>query len=118
MSFEKINNIYFLGIGGIGMSALARYFKAHGKVVSGYDKTPTPLTDELKAEGISVHFIDSIAIAQLQTSNLKDQTLVIVTPAVPKDLIELNYFLSNGFTVQKRSEVLVMITENHFTIAV
>ncbi len=118
MSFEKINNVYFLGIGGIGMSALARYFKAQGKIVSGYDKTPTTLTDELIAEGISVHFIDSIAVAQLQTSNLKDTTLVIYTPAVPKDLIELNYFLSNGFDVKKRSEVLGMITENHYTIAV
>src|SRR5215470_11798506 len=104
MSFEKISNVYMLGIGGIGMSALARYFKAMGKTVSGYDKTPTTLTDELIAEGISIHFKDSIAIAQLQTSGLKDKTLVIITPAVPKDLIELNYFLSNDFNVKKRSE--------------
>src|SRR3954469_19589046 len=118
MNLEKLKNVYFLGIGGIGMSALARYFKALGKTVSGYDKTPTTLTDELIAEGISVHFIDSIAIAQLQTSNLKDATLVVMTPAVPKDLIELNYFLSNGFNVKKRSEVLGMITKNHYTVAV
>ena len=100
------------------MSALARYFKEQGKTVSGYDKTPTTLTDELIDEGISVHFIDSIAIAQLQTSGLKDSTLVVVTPAVPKDLIELNYFLSNGFDVKKRSEVLGILTKNHYTIAV
>ncbi len=127
MNFEKIKTVYFIGIGGIGMSAIARYFHAHGKKVSGYDKTPTPLTDELIREGIDVHFEDSIEKAKSeigtiagaqQTQDAILQTLIVYTPAIPKDNKELNYFLNNGFTIQKRSQVLGFISENHFTIAV
>jgi len=118
MELDEIKNVYFLGIGGIGMSALARYFHSQGKHVVGYDKTPTSLTDELIQEGIEVHFEDSIEIAQQKTKNKKQETLIVYTPAIPKDHAELNYCLSNGFTVKKRSEVLGLITNNHFTIAV
>ncbi len=103
------------------MSALARYFNAQGKIVSGYDKTSTPLTDELIDEGIEIHFEDNIeripaAFRNVQLS--KHHTLVVYTPAIPKSHSELNYFIDNKFTVKKRSEVLGMITENTFTIAV
>jgi len=121
MSFENVHNVYFIGIGGIGMSALARFFKAQDKTVAGYDKTSTPLTDELIDEGIEVHFNDHVTSIPhiLRTTEFsKDNTLVIYTPAVPKDHTELNYFIDNGFEVKKRSEVLGMITANHFTIAV
>ncbi len=125
MSFENIENVYFIGIGGIGMSALARYFNAQGKVVSGYDKTSTVLTDELIDEGINIHFSDNIrnipaAIrhSQLNPQDVIHNTLIIYTPAVPKSHSELNYFLDNEYTVKKRAEVLGMITENNFTIAV
>lgn len=121
MNIEKLNNVYFIGIGGIGMSALARYFKAIGKQVSGYDKTATPLTDELVREGIDVHFTDAVSsipegirndVASIET------TLVVYTPAVPKDHQELNFLRTAGFRIMKRSEVLGLITQNTRTIAV
>jgi UDP-N-acetylmuramate--alanine ligase len=118
MSLERFKNIYFIGIGGIGMSALARYFKSLGKNVSGYDKTSTPLTDELNAEGIAVHFNDDVERVKLEIGNSKLETLIVYTPAIPKEHLELNYFLKNNFTVMKRSEVLGEITKNNFTIAV
>ena len=125
MSFENIENVYFIGIGGIGMSALARYFKEQGKNVSGYDKTSTVLTDALIDEGIEIHFADSVnnipAIIRDSPLNTRDTihaTLVVYTPAIPKDNRELNYFIDNNYIVKKRSEVLGMITENNFTIAV
>ena len=118
MNFDQLKSVYFIGIGGIGMSAIARFFHASGKQVSGYDKTPTSLTDELIKEGIKVHFEDNVEDAKLQTSNPKPQTLIVYTPAIPKEHKELNYFLNNGYNVKKRSEVLGMITENHFTVAV
>lgn len=121
MTFENFHNIYFIGIGGIGMSALARYFNAQGKFVSGYDKTSTTLTDELIEEGIEIHFSDDVHNIPASVRNAefsKQDTLIVVTPAIPKDHSELNYFLNNGYTIKKRSEVLGMITENNFTIAV
>ena len=121
MDFNKLNNVYFIGIGGIGMSALARYFKAIGKHVAGYDKTPTPLTDELIREGIEVHFKDEVSLLPSAIVNNKEgqqTTLVVYTPAVPKDHQELNYLKANGYVVLKRSEVLGLITKNSFTIAV
>lgn len=118
MTFENIKYVYFLGIGGIGMSALARYFNAMGKSVSGYDKTQTSLTDELVAEGISVHFDDSVDRVPSEVKNQKEGTLVVWTPAIPKDHSELKYFQKNDFVLKKRSEVLGMITEQTFTIAV
>ena len=102
------------------MSALARYFKAMGKNVSGYDKTSTKLTDELIAEGIEIHFEDNIdLIAEgFKSVNLKSQILIVYTPAVPKDHSEFVYFNINGFNIKKRAEVLGIITETSRTIAV
>lgn len=104
--------IYFLGIGGIGMSALARYFNSIGVKVSGYDKTSTPLTQQLMAEGINIHFEDSLELVD------KAVQLVIYTPAVPKDHKELNYYQQNNYKVIKRSDVLQAITNNSFNICV
>jgi UDP-N-acetylmuramate--alanine ligase len=118
VSFENIHHVYFLGIGGIGMSALARHFKAQGKNVSGYDRTPTSLTDALTDEGIEIHFDDSIEKAKQLIQHPNDQLLIVYTPAIPKNHLEFNYFLENGCHLKKRSEVLGMITENAFTIAV
>ena len=107
---------YFIGAGGIGMSALARYFKSLEKIVIGYDKTPTDLTRELEREGIDLHFEDHLdKIAPYLTP---DNTLVVYTPAVPKELREYQYFLQNGFDIMKRSEVLGEITDATYGIAV
>lgn len=117
MNTDKVPNIYLLGIGGIGMSALARYFNAMGKAVSGYDKTQTALTDELSAEGIAVHFKEDVS--GLQALGLTpENTLVIYTPAVPKSHSEYIYFSAQGFDIKKRSEVLGQITQHSFTVAV
>jgi UDP-N-acetylmuramate--alanine ligase len=119
---KDITHIYFLGIGGIGMSALARYFHAMGKQVSGYDKTPTKLTDELIAEGISIHFEDNINLVpadfKSHSSSFTSHILIVYTPAVPKDHSEYVFFNSNGFNIKKRAEVLGLITESARTIAV
>ncbi|MEO6253718.1 MAG: Mur ligase family protein, partial [Ferruginibacter sp.] len=104
--------VYFLGIGGIGMSALARYFKSNGVTVSGYDKTETVLTNKLVEEGIAVHYDDNIEFID------KGAALVIYTPAVPKDHKELNYFLENNYELVKRSEVLGAITNSSFNICI
>lgn len=114
---EKFNNVYLLGIGGIGMSALARYFKSMGYQVAGYDKTPTVLTDSLIEEGIDVHFDDNVKLVP-DIFKQKDTTLIIFTPAVPENTWELNYFRQNGFNVVKRSEVLGVVTKGKNTIAV
>ena len=121
MEFNKIHSVYFLGIGGIGMSALARYFNAMGKRVAGYDKTPTKLTDELIAEGIEIHFEDHIRNIPAYIKALPfdtDNILIVFTPAVPKDHSEYVFFNLNGFNIKKRAEVLGMITETAHTIAV
>jgi UDP-N-acetylmuramate--alanine ligase len=119
---KDITHIYFLGIGGIGMSALARYFKAMGKNVSGYDKTPTHLTDELIAEGISIHFEDNVELIddsfKSKVSDRKSEILIVYTPAVPKNHSEYVFFNSNVFNIKKRAEVLGLITESARTIAV
>jgi len=117
MELKNIHNVYFIGIGGIGMSALARYFKFIGKNVAGYDKTPTHLTDELKAEGINIHFEDKVELIGLPYLD-KENTLVVVTPAVPAVHLEWNYFLQNNFVVKKRAEVLGIITKGTFCFAV
>jgi len=118
MNFDNIKYVYFLGIGGIGMSALARYFNAMGKSVSGYDKTKTSLTDALVAEGIEVHFDDNVDGIKSEIRNSKSEVLVVLTPAIPKEHSELKYFQKNEFVIKKRAEVLGMITEQSFTIAV
>jgi UDP-N-acetylmuramate--alanine ligase len=105
-------SVYFLGIGGIGMSAIARYFNSRGIKVSGYDKTETVLTKQLQSEGISVHFNDDIGLVD------KKAVLVVYTPAVPKDHKGYNFYLENGYPVLKRSEVLGLITKSSFNICV
>lgn len=117
MNLENIHNVYFIGIGGIGMSALARYFHAKNKYVSGYDKTPTEITDALTDLGISIHFEDSIANIDERFFN-SNNTLVIYTPAIPKNHMELAYFNNNYYQVMKRAAVLGVITENTFCMAV
>ena len=117
MNLNQIHNVYFIGIGGIGMSALARYFKFIGKNVAGYDKTPTQLTGELMESGIPIHFEDDIKAIGQEFLN-KENTLVVITPAVPKHHLEWNYFIDNGFEVKKRAEVLGIITKDTFCFAV
>ncbi|HSI91641.1 MAG TPA: UDP-N-acetylmuramate--L-alanine ligase, partial [Adhaeribacter sp.] len=107
-----------LGAGGIGMSALARYFNAKGHQVSGYDKTPTPLTEALIAEGVNIHFEDNVKAIPQEVLDNPDKTLVVLTPAVPKDHSELNFFRENNFTIKKRSEVLGLVAGQAYTIAV
>lgn len=109
---DGAGSVYFLGIGGIGMSALARYFNTNGVAVSGYDKTETVLTKKLVAEGIAIHYEDNIELID------KEPTLVVYTPAVPKDHKEYNYFLQNNYNLVKRSEVLGAITNSSYNICV
>ncbi|MDO6854549.1 UDP-N-acetylmuramate--L-alanine ligase [Cellulophaga lytica] len=117
MNLKNIHSVYFLGIGGIGMSALARYFKFIGKEVAGYDKTETTLTKELAASGIEIHYEDNVSLIPEYYKNINN-TLVVYTPALPKNNLELNYYLTNGFGVKKRSEVLGIITNNTFCFGV
>mgnify|MGYP001951248495 CR=1 FL=1 len=109
--------IYFIGIGGIGMSAIARYFASNGKMVAGYDKTPSQITNDLEDLGVEIHFEDALKNIPISFLNTK-KTLVVYTPAIPEKHIELNYFLENDFTVLKRSEILGKITETSFCLAV
>ncbi|SFZ93524.1 UDP-N-acetylmuramate--alanine ligase [Flaviramulus basaltis] len=117
MNLNSIHNIYFIGIGGIGMSALARYFNANKKHVAGYDKTQTDITNSLLDLGIEVHFEDSVASIDAKFLN-PENTLIVYTPAVPKNHLELTYFKNNGFNILKRSQILGIITENTFCLAV
>lgn len=112
IDIKHINKVYFIGIGGIGMSALARYFKFHGKEVSGYDKTETALTKQLVGEGIPVHYEDDLAMAP------KDAELIVFTPAVPNNHSELGFYKQNNYPLLKRSEVLGAITQSSFNICV
>jgi UDP-N-acetylmuramate--alanine ligase len=116
MNINQIHNVYFIGVGGIGMSALARYFKSIGKNVSGYDKTETALTNELIESGIDVHFKDEIGL--IPTDYYIENTLVVITPAVPTTHSQWNYFLEREFVVKKRAEVLGLITKDTFCFAV
>lgn len=121
MNLNSTKYIYFLGIGGIGMSALARYFKAIGKEVSGYDKTQTPLTDELVAEGIPVHFNEDEGLVKSNFESGKwtnDNLLVVYTPAVPKNHSEYVFLENRKVNIRKRSAVLGLLTEHSNTIAV
>lgn len=117
MNLESINRVYFIGIGGIGMSALARYFLMLEKEVAGYDKTPSDITKALQESGIYVTF--SEALDQVPNPYLdKENTLVVYTPAVPGEQNQLAYFKDNGYTVLKRSQVLGMATQNSYCMAV
>ena len=110
MQIEDFKNIYFVGIGGIGMSAIARYFHSIGKNVYGYDRTSTQLTDELISEGIGITFEDELdCIPQMYAS--QESTLVVYTPAIPKDHQQLNYFKENQFVIMKRSQVLGLLSD-------
>ena len=100
-----MKKVYFIGIGGIGMSAIARYFLHQGLVVAGYDKTPTPLTDSLTKEGMAIHFTDDVALIP-EACKDADSTLVVYTPAIPSSHSELTFFRNNGFELQKRAQVL------------
>lgn len=116
MTIHHIQHVYFIGIGGIGMSALARYFYAQGKSVAGYDKTPTALTRQLEEEGIDVHYDDrGAAVVDCRSART---TLVIYTPAIPADMGELTAFQARHFEVMKRSEVLGSLTADFETYAV
>lgn len=116
-NLSHIQNYYFIGIGGIGMSALARFFKSQGKYVAGYDKTASVLTKELEAEGILVTFKDDISEIPKQFKD-SEKTLVVYTPAVPKENLQLQYFIEEQFILKKRAEVLGLISSNRFTLAV
>ena len=117
MNLKNIHNIYFIGIGGIGMSSLARYFVMNGKNVAGFDRVPTDITIGLEEIGVGIHYEDSVDLIAQNFKSSKD-TLVVYTPAVPFMHTELTYFSQNGFTVMKRSEVLGEITKNTICLAV
>ncbi len=110
--FKNISRVYFLGIGGIGMSALARYFLSKKITVGGYDKTSTSLTRQMENEGINIHYEDSIDLLD------KNADLVIYTPAIPKDQKEFNFYKDNGYDLAKRSDVLQEITRSSFNICI
>ncbi|TKC08659.1 UDP-N-acetylmuramate--L-alanine ligase [Pedobacter frigoris] len=118
MELETIKKVYFVGVGGIGMSALARYFVKRGCVVCGYDKTRTNLTTALEAEGMIVSYVDEIATIPQEFLSHDEETLVVYTPAIPKNSLILNYFNDNGYTLKKRSQVLGIISKGQFCIAV
>jgi len=118
MKLTDFKYIYFLGIGGIGMSALARWFAANGFAVAGYDRTPTALTKKLQEEGIWVHFDDDINQIPALFRENKAQTLVIFTPAIPKSHITYNFLKDNGFVLKKRAQVLGLLAGGMFTLAV
>ena len=117
MNLKNIHSIYFIGIGGIGMSALARYFHANGFLVFGYDKTMSSITRSLEDIGISIHYNDKINEIPGHIID-KQKSLIVYTPAIPSDHQELNYFLENDFKVYKRSEILGEITKNTYCFAV
>lgn len=112
MNVQELKRVYFIGIGGIGMSAIARFFNERGAAVSGYDRTRSELTSKLECEGIQVHYTDDITLVD------KDAELVVYTPAIPQDHQELNWYRSNNYPVYKRSDVLQWITQSLFAITV
>jgi len=118
MELQNIKRVYLIGIGGIGMSGLARYFAHLGCIVCGYDKTATALTDQLHNEGIRVVFDDRDEWIPLSFKNPDPSTLIIYTPAIPRDSAIYNYFRDNGFELLKRSQVLGLISKTKFTVAV
>lgn len=118
MELSKINNVYFVGVGGIGMSALARYFAKRGVAVFGYDKTQTTLTIALENEGVAISYVDDETSIPDAFQTKADDTLVVYTPAIPKNSKILNHFQHQGFSLKKRSEVLGIISQGMFCIAV
>ena len=114
MQLKEYKNIYFVGIGGIGMSSIARYFNNKNVNIFGYDRVKSSLCVELENEGMKIHYTEDTN----QISVQKEDTLVVYTPAIPSKNLELSYFIENNYIVMKRSEVLGKITEDHFTIAI
>lgn len=112
MKLEELHKVYFVGIGGIGMSAIARYFNKQGIEIHGYDKTETNLTKKLVEEGMQIHYHEDL------TAIPNNIDLVVHTPAVPGDHVELQYFREHNFVLKKRAEVLGMISQSKKTIAV
>ena len=117
MNLENIHNVYFIGIGGIGMSAIANYFKSNGKNVAGYDRVETDITKSLQKIDIEIHFEDSVDLIASEFKN-SDNTIIIYTPAIPKNHSELIYFSEHNFKILKRSEILGEITKNTICLAV
>lgn len=117
MNLKEIHQVYFVGIGGIGMSAIARYFASNKKQVAGYDKTPSQITSDLEKLGVEVYFEDDLKKIPLPFLK-KEETLIVYTPAIPSNNKVLTYFIEHNFTVLKRSEVLGKITETTFCLAV
>lgn len=117
IEFRNIDSIFFIGVGGIGMSALARYFLAGGFDIGGYDRTRTVLTDQLLAEGCAIQFEDSTDILPGKFNN-RDKTIIVFTPAIPQHNSLYNYFVDGGFRVFKRAELLGLITDRSTAIAV
>ena len=109
---EKLEAVYFIGIGGIGMSAIAKFFHSGGVKVSGYDKTATALTKKLEASGIAVHYEENVDLIPRKVD------LVVYTPAIPEEHKELVYYRANGYKVVKRSDVLQIITASSFNICI
>ena len=113
----EYRNVYFLGIGGIGMSALARYFLHEGRRVAGYDRTRSRLTEELEAEGAAVHYEDDVRLSPGEFLDPRE-TMVVYTPAVPQDHSEYRYFTEHGFRIEKRSQMLGHLAEGKYVMAV
>jgi len=112
MNLKTVKKMYFLGVGGIGMSALARYFNKAGKQIYGYDLTSTPLTDSLIAEGMVIHFTEDV-------NQIPDNIdLVVYTPAVPADNKEFIFLKEKGIPLIKRAQLIGQLSKDHFTIAV
>jgi UDP-N-acetylmuramate--alanine ligase len=120
MSLSDVNRIYFIGVGGIGMSALVRYFYSKGYNVAGYDRVKTELCVELENSGILIHYKDDVKLIPetFKDFSKKEQTQIICTPAISSENKELEWFKENGFSIHKRAEILGKITENYTTIAV
>ncbi len=118
MNWGKLHSVYFLGIGGIGMSAIARWFNHIGIPVFGYDKTPSPLTHQLEKEGMKITYEDQLETIPVEVKNHWQEVLVVWTPAIPRTNVQLKYFQENGFNLKKRSEVLGLITKSMYTVAV
>ena len=118
MKINSLHTIYFLGVGGIGMSAIARYFNSLECKVVGYDKAKTVLTEKLESEGIEIHYDDNVDLIPSEVKEQKEGTLVIYTPAIPRDNNEFVYLCDKGVRLWKRSEVLGLISQKYFTVAV
>ena len=118
LNLDNIQSFYFIGIGGIGMSALARYFNAQGKHVSGYDKTKTTLTSQLEDEGITINFKDDSSLIPSEVLGDREHSLIIYTPAIPKDHQQFEFLKNKDFNILKRAQLLGQISKEKFTMAV